>query len=416
MIMEGSLCALRISVADMIALGIRNKRADSPAFFYQRLPMRAATLMATLPRGSFPVSIPQGTRSGGGFPITREMQACEDGFVIKYAPMPGNRYEAVAISYLNQEISLDKFYGIARQWVDDHLGGLTLLDDCFAYRALNKEEWSFVLRDNGYVAWDPLQLSLNLPAASLYEVLVRIPVYAGKGSSREEGVPVFSPVEVAIDSSDRLLGDWVSFKNYQDLQMARTVLPEAIVSDLSEWLALLAKESGIESWVFRPGMLFGDPLEWWGEGNRRRTLHEGIDFVEGRHAVDGKRGVPEGTLVRAIAEGEVVAIVDDFIGKTVITRHSSIRQGNGDLFHTVLSHIQPEITGLGSIAKGQILGKVGRPSSARISPHLHLTGVWLPDGLRVQEVGLDIIHPGFAPAALVNLNEFVVRRGIQARD
>jgi murein DD-endopeptidase MepM/ murein hydrolase activator NlpD len=154
-------------------------------------------------------------------------------------------------------------------------------------------------------------------------------------------------------------------------------------------------------------MLFGDPMEWWGECNRRRTVHEGIDFAEGQHPVEGIKAVLEGTPVRTIAEGEVVAIVDDFIGKTVITRHSAIRQANGDLFHTFLSHIRPEISGLGLVAKGQIIGRVGRPSSNLVSPHLHLTGAWIPDQLRIQEIGLDVIHPGFARVALVNLNEAV---------
>lgn len=405
--MECSLCTLRISVADMIALGFRNRSVDSPEFFYQRLPVKALTLMATIPRGSFAVSIPQGNSSRQEFLTTKEASQCENGFVIKYARMPNNRYEAVAVNYLHQEFNLEKFIEIASQWVADHLGELKPIRDRFAYCALNKEEWSFVLRDNGYVARDPMQLSSNLPKALSNKVLMRIPVYGGNTASREECFPVFSPVEVAIDPDTGLQGEWISFNSYQDRQAVRSILPTAIIPDLAEWLALLAKESGFKSWIFRPGMLFGDPMEWWGECNRRRTVHEGIDFAEGQHIAEGIKAVLEGTPVRSIAEGEMVAIVDDFIGKTVITRHSAIRQANGDLFHTFLSHIQPEIAGLGPIVRGQILGRIGKPESARISPHLHLTGAWIRDGLRIQEIGLDAIHPGFVQAALVNLNEVV---------
>jgi murein DD-endopeptidase MepM/ murein hydrolase activator NlpD len=405
--MECSLCTLRISVADMIALGVRNRRADSPEFLYQRLPLRALTLMATLPRGSFAVSISQGSDWLGGFPITREAPLCENGFVLAYARKLNNRYEAIAVNYRHQEFSLEQFFQIATQWVADHLGGLKPIYDRFSYCALNKEEWSFILRDNGYVAWDPMQLSSKLPKAFLNKVLVRIPVYGGNAASQEEGFPVFSPIEVAIDPNTGLQGEWISFKTYQDLRAVRSILPAAIVPDLAEWLALLTKESCFDSWMFRSGMLFGDPVEWWGECNRRRTVHEGIDFAEGWHPVEGKRAISEGTPVRSIAEGEVVAIVDDFIGKTVITRHPAIRHANGDLFHSFLSHMQPEIEGLGPTVKGQVLGRVGRPISILVSPHLHLTGAWIPDELRIQEIGLDVIHPGFAQVALVNLNEVV---------
>jgi hypothetical protein len=291
--------------------------------------------------------------------------------------------------------------------VDEHLSGLKPIHDRYACFALNKEEWSFVLRDNGYAAWDPMQCPSNMAEILPNMVPVRIPVYGGNAVSPGECFPVFSPVEVAIDPNTGLQGEWISFNAYQGLRAARSILPAAVAPDLMEWLASLAKECGFESWIFRPGMLFGDPVEWWGECNRRRTVHEGIDFAEGLHPIEGKRAVSEGTPVRSIAEGEVAAIVDDFIGKTVITRHSAIKQANGDVFYTFLSHLQLEFAGLGPIAKGHILGRIGKPASARVSPHLHLTGAWVPDGLRIQEIGLDAIHPGFVPVALVNLNEVV---------
>jgi hypothetical protein len=407
MMEECSLCTLRVSVADMIALGVRNRGANSPEFLYQRLPMRGLTLMATLPRGSFAVSILQGGDRRGGFPIIREELPCENGFVLVYARMPNNRYEAVAVKYLHKEFRPEEFFEIAGRWVNEYLSGLKPIRDRYVRFALNKEEWSFILRDNGYVAWDPMQGSSNLSEIAPNTIPVRIPLYGGNTASPEECFPVFSPVEVAIDPNTGLQSEWMSFNTYQSFRAARSILPAAMVPDLTEWLALLAKDSGFESWIFRPGMLFGDQMEWWGECSRRRTVHEGIDFAEGWHPTEGRRAVLEGTPVHSIANGEVIAIMDDFIGKTVVLRHSAIKQANGDVFHAFLSHLQPEITGLGPIAKGQTLGRVGMPASVRVSPHLHLTGAWIPDGLRIQEIGLDAIHPGFAPVALVNLNEIV---------
>jgi hypothetical protein len=403
---EFPLCVLRISVGDMIALGVRNKSVDSPELLYQQLPMKGLTLMATIPQGLFAVSIPQGSDPNEGFSITRESPLPEQGFVIVYARKPNNCYEAVAVRYCNEEFNIEEFPGIARRWVSDNLGGIEPIHGRYACFTLNKEEWGGVLRDNGYVAGNP-HLSAKTSALLSSTIPIRIPVYKGNKKSQEEIFPVFSQVEVAMDFSAGSPRDWISFAVYQDFRNTRSILPTAVVPDLTEWLASLAKESGLESWIFRPGMLFGDSIEWWGGCNQRSTVHEGIDFAEGLHPVEGRSFVAEGTPVRSIMDGQVVAILDDFIGKTVVMRHSAIKQLQGDVFHTFLSHIQPTIEKMGQIAKGEILGKVGKPASAKVSAHLHLTCAWIPDGIRIQGIGLDVIHPGFAPVVLIDLNKVV---------
>jgi hypothetical protein len=399
---ESTLSTLRVSVADMVTLGVRNRRADSPAFLYQRLPMQAMTLMATLPRGSFAVSIPQSGDRGNGFPITGDVTPSQDGFILVYERKPNNRYEAVSVQYGNNACSVAEFFNIARQWVDDCLGGLKASGHYTSF-LLTKEEWSFILRDNGYVAWESRSLSFNssIPVSD-NAIWVRIPVCVGNKASQEEGFRVFSQVEVALNPKSELPCEWISFNTYQTLRAARSILPDAFVPDLTEWLAVLTQESGLGRWAFRSGMLFGDPVEWWGACNRRRTVHEGIDFVEGFGLSGGKQAISENLPVRSIADGELVAILDDFIGKTVVVRHSSIKQLPGDVLHSFLSHIQPDIAGLGAIDRGQLVGRVAKPVSVRVSPHLHLTCAWIPEGLCVQEIGLDVIHPGFAPVALVN--------------
>jgi len=169
-------------------------------------------------------------------------------------------------------------------------------------------------------------------------------------------------------------------------------------------------------------MEFGAETEWWGPRGRRRTAHEGLDFVEGfPKGAPGAVGlVPEGTPARAVGDGEVVAALDDFMGKTVVVRHPWSRRADGRVFHTLLSHIQTEgapfaeasAPGLASspvpVARGELLGRVGKRADVRIRPHLHLTGAWYPDGFPFAEAGIDtILHPGFAPALLADLNPLV---------
>jgi hypothetical protein len=55
---ELPLSTLRISIADMIALRVRANSPEVPEFLYQALPMTAMSIMATIPRGEFAVSIP----------------------------------------------------------------------------------------------------------------------------------------------------------------------------------------------------------------------------------------------------------------------------------------------------------------------------------------------------------------------
>jgi len=200
---------------------------------------------------------------------------------------------------------------------------------------------------------------------------------------------------------------WLSFEDYQKERAGLAVVPDVIVADFREWLARLTNESGFDKWRFRSGMVFGDRTEWWDMRSRRGTVHEGLDFVEGFHGGEVNL-IPEGVPARAVASGEVAAALDDFMGKTVVVRHSSLTLPGGGIFHTLLSHIQIEAPPPPFVAKGEILGRVGSRAGVRVRPHLHLTGAWFPAGFPFTEAGIGtVIHPGFTPAILVNLNNLI---------
>lgn len=154
-------------------------------------------------------------------------------------------------------------------------------------------------------------------------------------------------------------------------------------------------------------MFFDDHIEWWGDRNRRRTLHEGIDFAEGRLPGGSLESLAEGVPVRALTDGEVVAFLDDFLNKTVVVRHPGIRNENGDIFHTLLSHIHPEIESAGPVAQGQIVGRVAKSRQVGAPAHLHLTGAWIPESIPAEEISMDQINPAFAPIILVNFNSLI---------
>jgi murein DD-endopeptidase MepM/ murein hydrolase activator NlpD len=121
----------------------------------------------------------------------------------------------------------------------------------------------------------------------------------------------------------------------------------------------------------------------------------------------GSRGIPEGTPARAIADGEVVAFLKDFLGKTAVVQHPAFVDENGDLFYTFYSHLQLSTERLGRIAKGEVLGRVGKSSDGGAPAHLHLTGAWIPQTIPPEKIGMEHIDPAFAPVVLANFNDVV---------
>lgn len=413
-----SFCTLRISIADMVSLNVRAKSPRNPELpktLYQEMPARAMSLMATLPCGTYAVSIPGEAGLSRGYRILKDPVPLADGFEIVYDRKPNGRYEAVTVRYQNRELEITEFVKIARRWMGQHVGSPTAIAGRYAYFAPTRDEWGVILRDGGYTAWDPSimpsdvvpELRTSRQTEQSSAIISRIPMFAGDKQSSEEALPVFAQVEVTLDPDPGPQSEWISYAEYRGIRDLLSQPPDSIIQVFHEWLSRLTKESGFEYWIFHSGMLFGDCIEWWGEHSRRRTEHEGCDFAKGWKPGAGISHIPEGVPVRAIAEGEVIAMLDDFLGKTVVVRHPAITRSNGDVFHTLLSHIQPLIKESGTAAKGQILGKVSKSTNARVPAHLHMTGAWIPETLAPNEIRMDHIHPAFAPVILTSFKNLM---------
>ena len=407
---------LRISTADMAALKVRIRgchRPRPPEFFYQSLPPEASALLAAIPCGGFAVSIPGENSWRAGWPFSAAAPEFTAGPVVVYQLQPDCRYTAVAVIENGHNYTLEEFIEIAGRRTRNRSGNLVKIPGRYVYAAPDKEEWGSVLRDDGYVALNPektpgFHLTPVLPPDKAerygHDIQIRAPLYSGDKLSALNPLPAFSRVEI-LKSNGRE-SRWLDFEEYQRARASLAVVPGEIAAGFMEWLSRLTDESGFEKWRFRPGMAFGERTEWWGPRGRRRTVHEGLDFVEGFSK--GKASlIPEGVPVRALASGEVAATLDDFMGKTVVVRHPSLTLPGGGIFHTLLSHIQTEETPH-FVEKGEVLGKVGRRAGIRIRPHLHLTGAWFPAGFPFAEAGIDtIMHPGFTPAILADFNSLI---------
>lgn len=127
-------------------------------------------------------------------------------------------------------------------------------------------------------------------------------------------------------------------------------------------------------------MCFSDQEKWWiHDKNPRLTRHEGVDFC---CYIDQKNEIVwlnEETKVPALYDGQIDAIFDDFLGKSVLVRHAS---DNRTQFCSIYAHIVPDqALKIGDhITDGQ---KIGRCSVGKTVPtHLHLSVLWLPVSAR----------------------------------
>ncbi len=134
--------------------------------------------------------------------------------------------------------------------------------------------------------------------------------------------------------------------------------------------------NGFERWVFHPGMLFHSPDKWWGNRQKRSTPHEGLDLclykaAGGRiHCLNAKTRIP------VLHDGVIVALVNDFLGKSVIVEHP-YHDGAGRGFCSIYGHTDPpDDLQIGkSVKRGTILGTLADSSRSKsgIQPHLHIS-------------------------------------------
>jgi hypothetical protein len=135
-------------------------------------------------------------------------------------------------------------------------------------------------------------------------------------------------------------------------------------------------KDGFDCWIFHPGMLFHSPDKWWGDRGKRSTPHEGLDLclyrdTGGRiHCLDDKTRIP------VLHDGVIVAIVNDFLGKSVIVEHQD-QEGAGLGFCSIYGHTNPpdDLQIGNSVKRGAILATLADSSRSKsgIQPHLHIS-------------------------------------------
>lgn len=136
---------------------------------------------------------------------------------------------------------------------------------------------------------------------------------------------------------------------------------------------------GFERFLFFPGMLFASTEKWWGKPGNRTSSHEGVDlcFFAGKDGLTFR--LDETIETPMILDGTVVHLMDDFFGKTVVTRHEPEASGSRAML-SLYGHLRlPHGLRLGDrIRRGEVFAAIADTSgrSTLVPPHLHMSMAW----------------------------------------
>ncbi|MBU0964922.1 MAG: M23 family metallopeptidase [Proteobacteria bacterium] len=143
---------------------------------------------------------------------------------------------------------------------------------------------------------------------------------------------------------------------------------------LDQYAVLLAGLNGksgkdIKNIILLPGMDFRGREKWWARGEWRCRPHEGVDVVCCEDDAGEEQFLGEGTKVPCLLSGEIVALCDDFLGKSVFVRGEGYSFGD---FVAVHAHILTKVRPGDRVVTGEEIGVIA-PANGTVPAHLHLS-------------------------------------------
>ncbi len=143
-------------------------------------------------------------------------------------------------------------------------------------------------------------------------------------------------------------------------------------------------EVGFRQWVFRPGMLVGSVEAWWGEGGVRVRPHEGLDVCYYRDTHGRVHGLNGAIRVPVMYDGDVAAIMNDFLGRSVFVRHA-IHDSEGWRLYTIYGHtaLCDGVRVGRTLEEGEVFATIAEPLGGKTGApaHLHLSVAWVPQSV-----------------------------------
>lgn len=132
-------------------------------------------------------------------------------------------------------------------------------------------------------------------------------------------------------------------------------------------------ERGFDSWLFRPGMEFGEGVTWWGGKAARKRPHEGIDFHSYLDTAGDCHCLLPGDKIPLYFDGRLVDIFPDFLGQSLLFAHD--QEQNGWRFYSIISHVKVELgIALGRrCSSGTIVARLAKSPRPSVPAHLHIS-------------------------------------------
>jgi murein DD-endopeptidase MepM/ murein hydrolase activator NlpD len=125
---------------------------------------------------------------------------------------------------------------------------------------------------------------------------------------------------------------------------------------------------------------------------KREHPHEGLDLRTYRK--QDKKDVcyvNEATFIPALFKGEVIHIIDDFLGQTIFIKHDFLKTGLGH-FYSIYGHLKLS----GKICSGKVVDEgmtIGTVAGGRlVPPHLHISTAWISDKLVPKDMNWETIR------------------------
>lgn len=152
--------------------------------------------------------------------------------------------------------------------------------------------------------------------------------------------------------------------------------------------------SRFQQWLWGPGMGFQDTGLWWGEGKKRITPHEGVDFVRYRDSSGEVCNLAGVLAVPTLFPGKLVRLHRDFLAWSLYIRHPQFVLP-GCVLHTVYGHLQPgkRICVGQRVAAGEVVGSLEKYRHNNTVPlHVHLTIAWISEVVAPEELSWQLLN------------------------
>lgn len=354
-----------LSVTDMGLehLNVRKgDRATKPEFLYQRIPARAATwLFATAPDNRPRLIIPH-----RAYAISKTLPTEDVGsdLLLQYEYRRAqDRYHTRTVVYQGTTMSLRAFQALARRELAPALSDKTPAESPHVVW-LKPASWRTIVEAQGIV-----------PMSYLTALATRVAPMAGPtGVLPDAFVEASVSLNHAIDD-----GAWMPYHQLlQERQLFR--MPEAMHEAFLRWVPRFRPDGReVDTWEFPYGAWPTDELEHWSFANIRTDPNGAAssDWVRYRVGWNDWQTIQPGAEVPVLADGVVVAIFPDVIGRTIVVAHDVAERGWR--FHSIYCHTVPRVDVGARVREGDIITVVAE-SKPPASTHLDFSTAWIHDG------------------------------------